>query len=185
MDIPDTREPFPDRGSRRIRGASFDTSQENFNAIINFSKAYYTCAAYEYCPTTGKKHIQFYIACKNTVRLSTLRAAIKDAGFKSCDASNYENKLYVLKMREQDIESNPPGYIGNHDTFQEKGTFPTPEEITQSTLETIKNLKLCPGINLDLIDYLEELQQCMIDEVDEFSRLWELDHYVEPDISMH
>jgi len=138
---------FPKRGSRRIRGAAFDISEENMNAILNFNLASYACLALETCPQTGRLHYQFYLVCPNTVRLSTLRAAIKAAGFQSCDGSHESNILYVKKQREQDYdEAIAQGnhlYNGNEDTFKERGDRPDERRALSRTLSSLFNIEDC------------------------------------------
>lgn len=132
-------EPFPDRGSRKIRGASYDLSDANRNAILNFPFAVYACYAEETCPTTGRQHLQFYLYCKNNVRLSTLRAHIKEAKFLSCNASHASNIMYVLKQRDQDYAENEanPSYDGNAATFFERGERPDEKRAAARTLESL------------------------------------------------
>lgn len=132
-------EPFPDRGSRKIRGASYDISDNNRSAILNFPFAVYACYAEETCPTTGRQHLQFYLYCKNMVRLSTLRAHIKEAKFLHCHASHAHNIMYVLKQRDQDYTDNEenPDYNGNAATFQERGERPDERRAAARTLESL------------------------------------------------
>lgn len=130
---------YPSRGCRKIRGAAFDVSPENQEAILNFKYAEYVCLAKEICPSTGREHIQFYMYCKNAVRLSTLRTAIKDAGFQKCDASHGANIMYVLKQRDKDYNDHPEieDYDGNAATFRERGTRPDEEAAAARTLESL------------------------------------------------
>lgn len=134
---------YPTRGSRRIRGASFDVSETNKLNILNFPLAHYVCLALENCPETGRPHYQFYIVCKNTVRLSTLRAHIKDAGFQACDASHMANILYVLKQRDEDYEEHKDDddYHGNDDTFCERGERPDERAAAARTLDSFTLLQ--------------------------------------------
>ena len=169
---------FPERGARRIRGASFDVSEDNFKAILNFKHAYYSCAAREFCPDTGKPHIQFYVACKNSVRLSTLRAAIKDAAFFPCERSNEENKLYVLKMRQSDIDEHGANWEGNHCSFQERGSYPTPVEISQSMSQLLHIIRVQQHSDERdiLIEQVQEYTACLHDEIEAMA-----DHYEQID----
>lgn len=143
MDANHNARTFPTRGSRRIRGASFDVSEQGKSNIINFPLASYTCLAEEICPVTGRPHLQFYIVCKNAVRLSTLRTHILDAHFDACDSSHAANILYVLKQRDSDYdewEAAHPGdedYQGNAATFQEKGERPDEKQQAARTLECL------------------------------------------------
>jgi hypothetical protein len=130
---------FPTRGARKIRGACFDLSEDNRLRLLNFPFAHYVCYAKELCPTTGREHYQFYMVCKNHVRLSTLRDHIKDAGFYACDASHDANILYVLKQRDEDYEENEvdPDYNGNQDTFVERGERPSEKARAARTLDSL------------------------------------------------
>lgn len=76
--------------------------------------------------------------CKNAVRLSTLRSAIKDAGFQKCDAGHNANILYVLKQRDRDYEEHPDeNYEGNAATFKERGDRPDEAYQAARTLECL------------------------------------------------
>lgn len=138
---------FPKRGSRRIRGAAYDVSEENEQAILNFHLASYACLSREICPLTQRPHIQFYLVCPNTVRLSTLRASIKKAGFQSCDGSHESNILYVKKQREQDydraIAAGDHLYQGNQETFKERGDRPDERRALSRTLSSLFDIEAC------------------------------------------
>lgn len=130
---------FPKRGARRIRGASYDLSPENLKAILEFPAAIYACYALEVCPRTGRNHAQFYLSCKNHVRLATLRQHIKDAHFSKCDASHKDNILYVLKQRDEDYDAHADddAYDGNAATFKERGERPDERQAAARTLESL------------------------------------------------
>lgn len=149
------RPDFPTRGARRIRGASFDVSDINKSAILNFKFAHYVCLAKELCPTTGREHYQFYMVCKNNVRLSSLRACIKEAGFQECHASHRANILYVLKQRDEDYErhNDQQDYEGNSDTFEERGN--RPDEARQAA-RTLDSLKICQDFFLGTQNHLPD-----------------------------
>lgn len=160
-----TRLPFPSRGARRIRGASFDVSDTNKEAILNFKFAHYVCLAGEICPKTGRPHFQFYMVCKNPVRLSSLRSAIKEAGFQECHASHKANILYVLKQRDEDYEAHQDeqDYQGNATTFQERGT--RPDEARQAA-RTLDCLKTCQDFFLGTQNHLPDfLRQQYFDKI--------------------
>lgn len=134
-------EEFPERGARAICGASYDLSPANLNAILNMEGRIYACYAIETCPETGRLHAQFYMYFKNCRRLSTLRAAIKSAKFIAAGADHNANRLYCLKMREQDIASHGPDYVGNEATFKEAGTMPDADAARECTLATLTKLQ--------------------------------------------
>lgn len=139
MDANHNSRTFPTRGSRRIRGASFDISEAGKSNILNFPLASYTCFAEEICPVSGRPHLQFYIVCKNNVRLSTLRTHILDAHFDACDSSHSANILYVLKQRDSDFDDHQDDedYQGNATTFQEKGERPDERRAAARTLDAL------------------------------------------------
>lgn len=130
---------FPARGSRKIRGAAYDVSEENQNAILNFPFARYACFSEEICPTTGRPHLQFYIWCTNAVRKSTLRQHIKEARFMHCTANHEANILYVLKQRDKDYRENAdnPDFDGNAATFKENGERPDERQQAARTLDAL------------------------------------------------
>lgn len=151
--------PFPQRGSRKVRGATFDVTPENRERILNFPLATYACCALEVCPTTGNEHYQFYLTFKNTCRLSTLRANILSAGFYACDASHRQNILYVLKQRDKDYadHADDDDYDGNTATFMEKGERPDERAAASRTLDALLD---CQNFLLatqhDMPDYLRQ-----------------------------
>lgn len=130
---------FPLRGSRRIRGASFDVSEQGKSNILDFPLAHYTCFSEEICPDTGRPHLQFYLVCKNNVRVSTLRQHIQMASFRACDMSHASNILYVLKQRDEDYLAHEADedYQGNAATFQEKGERPDERRAAARTLDAL------------------------------------------------
>lgn len=147
---------YPSKGARRIRGAAFDVSEDNQLAILNFGKPgnhVYSCFAEETCPTTGRKHLQFYIVLKNYARVSTLRSAIKDASFRACHKDHAYNINYVLKQRDEDYDAHAEedNYQGNIEVFQESGERPDIRKIAARTLESLHECQQfyeCTAMNM-------------------------------------